>query len=83
MESIEDIKNYRSLSESQLKAELKNLEARILEITHDPVDYKHYPPFLDWCGDEKSVEAVQEMMSGRSSILNLLFDVKNGVYLNR
>ena len=38
MEPIEEIKNYRSLSESQLKAELKNLEARILEITHDPVD---------------------------------------------
>ena len=39
MEPIEDIKDYPSMSESQLKTELKNLEARILEITHDPVDY--------------------------------------------
>ena len=75
MEPIEDIKDYRSMSESQLKTELKSLEARILEITHDPVDYKHYSPFLDWCGDEKSVEAVQEMMSDRCCILNLLFDI--------
>ncbi len=74
MEPIEDIKDYRSMSESQLKAELNSLEARILEITHDPVDYKHYSPFLDWCGDEKSVEAVQEMMSDRCCILNRLFD---------
>ena len=69
MEPIEDIKDYRSLSEAQLKAELKNLEARILEITHDPVDFKHHIAFLDWCGDEKSVEAVQEMMSDRCCIL--------------
>ena len=74
MEPIEDIKEYRSLSESRLKAELKNLEARILEITHDPVDFKHLRPFLDWCGDEKSVETVQEMMSDRCCILNRLFD---------
>ena len=83
METIEDIKDYRSLSESQLKAELKNLEARILEITHEHEDFKHLKPFLDWCGDDTGIEAVQEMMSGRSSILNLLFDVKKGVYLNR
>lgn len=75
MEPIEDIKDYRSLSESQLKAELKNLETSILEITHDPVDYHHYTPFLDWCGDEKAVEAIQEMMNDRCRILNLLFDI--------
>ncbi len=38
---MEKIKDYRSISEAQLKVELKNLEVRILEITHDPVDYKH------------------------------------------
>lgn len=75
MEPIEDIKETRSLSESQLKAELKSLEARILEITHAPLDYTHLKPFLDWCGDEKAVEAVQEMMSDRCYILNLLFDI--------
>ena len=31
MEPNEEIKDYRSMSESQLNAELKNLEARILE----------------------------------------------------
>lgn len=75
LEPIEDVKDYRSLSEVQLKAELKNLEARILEITHNPVDYKHYSAFLDWRGDEKSVEAVEELMLDRSYILNLLFEV--------
>ena len=75
MEPNEDIKDYRSLSESQLMAELKNVEASILKITHDPVDFRHLKPFLDWCGDEKSVEAVQEMMSYRCCILNRLFDI--------
>ena len=54
MDLIEDIKDYRSLSESQLKAELKNLDARILEITLDPMDYKHLKPFLDWCGETRT-----------------------------
>lgn len=71
---MERIKDYRSLSESQLKAELKNLETGVLEITHDPVEYKHYTPFLDLCGDEKAVEAIQEM-NDRYRILNLLFDI--------
>lgn len=75
MGPIEDVKDYRSLSESQLKAELKNLETGVLKITHDPVDYHHYTPFLYWCGDEKAVEAVQEMMIDRCHILNLLFDI--------
>lgn len=75
MGPIEDVKDYRSLSESQLKAELKNLETGVLEITHDPVDYHHYTPFLDWCGDEKAVEAIQAMMNDRCRILNLLFDI--------
>lgn len=43
--------------------------------TKDPVDYKHFTPFLDWCGDEKSVGTVREMMSDRCCILNLLFDI--------
>lgn len=30
MEPIEDVKDYRSSSESQLKAELKNLETGVL-----------------------------------------------------
>lgn len=72
---MERIKDYRSLSEPQLKAELKNLETSILEITHDPVDYHHYTPFLDLCGDEKAVEAIQAMMNDRCRILNLLFDI--------
>lgn len=76
---MERIKDYRSLSESQLKAGLKNLETNILEITHDPVDYHHYTPFLDWCGDEKAVEAIHEMMSDRCRILNLLFDIHSVV----
>lgn len=75
MERSAIIMSYRSKSEDELKAELKSLEARILEITHDPVDYNHLKPFLDWCGDEKSVKAVQEMMSDRCCILNRLFDL--------
>ena len=57
MEPIEDIKDYRSLSEAQLKAELMDPKTRILEIPRDPVDYKHLTPFLDWRVDEKAVEA--------------------------
>ena len=59
----------------QLKNELIKLEKKILDITGDPIDYKHYSPFLDWCRDDAKVEAVEEIMLDRSYILNLLFDV--------
>lgn len=67
--------DYRSMNEVQLKYELIRLEKKILDITGDPIDYKHYSPFLDWCRDDAKVEAVEEIMLDRSYILNLLFDV--------
>ena len=67
--------DYRSMNEVQLKYELIKLEKQILDITGDPIDYKHYRPFLDWCRDETKVEAVEEMMLDRCFILNLLFDI--------
>ncbi len=66
---------YRSMNEDQLKYELIKLEKQILDITGDPISYKHYCPFLDWCRDEAKVEAVEEMMLDRCFILNLLFDI--------
>lgn len=67
--------DYRSINEVQLKYELIKLEKKILDITGDPIDYKHYSPFLDWCRDDAKVEAVEEMMLNRSYILNLLFEI--------
>lgn len=67
--------DYRSMNEVQLKYELIQLEKKILDITGNPIDYKHYCPFLDWCRDEAKVEAVEEMMLDRCYILNLLFDI--------
>ena len=67
--------DYRSMNEVQLKYELIKLEKKILDITGDPIDYKHYCPFLDWCKDDSKVEAVEEMMLDRCFILNLLFDI--------
>ena len=67
--------DYRSMNEVQLKSELIKLEKKILDITGDPIDYKHYCPFLDWCKDDAKVEAVEEMMLDRCFILNLLFDI--------
>lgn len=75
MEPNEEIKDYRSLGEEQLKAELKEIEARVLEIVGDPTDYKNHGPFLYWCGDIRAVEAVAEMMSDRCCILNRLFEI--------
>ena len=40
--------DYRSMNEVQLKYELIKLEKKILDITGDPIDYKHYSSFLDW-----------------------------------
>ena len=67
--------DYRSMNEVQLKYELIKLEKKILDITGDPIDYKHYSPFLDWCRDDAKVEAVEGMMLDRSFILNLLFEI--------
>lgn len=67
--------DYRSMNEVKLKFELAGLEQRILRITGDPIGYKHYCPFLDWCRDEAKVEAVEEIMLDRCYILNLLFDI--------
>ncbi|MGM9752693.1 MAG: hypothetical protein ACI3ZK_01380 [Candidatus Cryptobacteroides sp.] len=67
--------DYRSMNEVQLKYELIKLEKKILDITGDPIDYKHYSPFLDWCRDDAKVEVVEEMMLDRCFILNLLFDI--------
>ena len=63
------------MNEVQLKFELIQLEKKVLDITGNPIDYKHYCPFLDWCRDEAKVEAVEEMMLDRCYILNLLFDI--------
>lgn len=51
--------DYRSMNEVQLKYELIKLEKKILDIIGDPIDYKHYSPFLDWCRDDAKVEAVE------------------------
>lgn len=67
--------DYRSMNEVRLKYELIKLEKKILDITGDPIDYKHDSPFLDWCRDDAKVEAVEKMMLDRSYILNLLFDI--------
>ena len=53
---------YRPMNEVRLKYELIKLEKKILDITGDPISYKYYCPFLDWCRDEAKVEAVEEMM---------------------
>ena len=66
---------YRPMNEVRLKYELIKLEKKILDITGDPISYKYYCPFLDWCRDEAKVEAVEEMMLDRCFILNLLFDI--------
>ena len=47
--------DYRSMTEVQLKYELIKLEKKILDIIGDPIDYKHYSPFLDWCRDDAKV----------------------------
>lgn len=49
--------DYRSINEVQLKYELIKLEKKILDITGDPIDYKNYSSFLDWCRDDAKVEA--------------------------
>ena len=54
--------DYRSMNEIQLKYELIQLEKKILDITGDPIDDKHYSPFPDWCRDDAKVEPAQDLM---------------------
>lgn len=61
------------MDEVQLKHELAGLEQRILGITGDPLDYQHYRRFLDWSRNEMKVNEIEELMSDRCLILNLLF----------
>ena len=76
MKTREQEPDYRSLSEVQLKYELIQLEKRILRITGDPLASggKGYRKFFCWASNKNSVERVQELMSDRSYILNLLFE---------
>lgn len=53
---------YRSMNEVRLKYGLIKLEKKILDITGDPIDYRPYCPFPDWCRDDAKVEAAQDMM---------------------
>ncbi|MBR0245647.1 MAG: hypothetical protein IJQ61_04180 [Bacteroidales bacterium] len=73
MKPDKQIKYVRSLDEAQLKDEVINIESRILAITHDPIDFHNLRPFLDWCGDKKALESVQDMMGYRKFILDTLF----------
>lgn len=71
---LDKMTNYiRSLDEAQLKAEVINIESRILAITHDSIDIHNLKPFLNWCGDRKAVEKVRDMMGYRKFILDTLF----------
>lgn len=65
--------DYRKLTTIQLKYELKQLERRILEITGDPLE-TGFRKFLTWANDKSAVEQVDEMMSTRSYLLNILFE---------
>lgn len=73
METYKRIKYISSLDEAQLKAEVINIESRILAITHDSIDFHYLKPFLHWCGDKKAVESVRDMMGYRKFILDALF----------
>ena len=73
METNKRTKFIRSLDEAQLKAEVINIESRILAITHDSIDFHNLRRFLDWCGDKKAVESVRDMMGYRKFILDTLF----------
>ena len=74
MKRIIDKPDYRSMDEARLKHELVRLERRILEITGDPLGYRHYRRFLDWSRNETKVKEIGELMLDRGLILNLLFD---------
>lgn len=61
------------MDEARLKAEVINIESRILAITHDSIDFHNLRPFLDWCRDKKAVELVRDMMGYRKFVLDTLF----------
>ena len=61
-------------TESQLKTELKELEARILEITHDPLAETDDIRFLVWSKNKPLVEKVTKMMKTRQKYLDALFE---------
>ena len=46
------------MNEVRLKYGLIKLEKKILDIAGDPIDYRPYCPFPDWCRDDAKVEAV-------------------------
>lgn len=73
METNKKTKYIRSLDEAKLKAEVINIESRILAITHDSIDFHNLRRFLEWCSDKKAVEAVRDMMGYRKFILDTLF----------
>ena len=67
--------DYRTMTDVQLKYELKKLEHNILSITGDPLaSGRTYRKFFRWASDKNAVEDVREMMSDRSHLLNLLFE---------
>ena len=67
--------DYRSMSEVQLKYELLKLEKHILRITGDPLATgRGHRKWYRWASNKNAVELVQEMMSDRSYILELLFE---------
>ena len=61
-------------TEAQLKSELKNLETRILEITHDPLAEMDDIRFIAWSNNKQSVAKVTKMMKARQRILDALFE---------
>lgn len=67
--------DYRSMTEVQLKYELKKLEKRILRVTGDPLATgRGHRKWYRWASDKNAVDRVQELMSDRSYILELLFE---------
>ena len=67
--------DYRTLTEIQLKYELKKLEQRILRITGDPLATgRGHRKWYRWASDKNAVDRVQELMSNRSYLLHLLFE---------
>lgn len=63
------------IKKGQLHDKLKEIEARIMEITTDPIDKKSETQFLDWCNDRAEVRCVHLLMGERKKILDTLFKV--------
>lgn len=67
--------DYRTLTEVQLKYELKKLEQRILRITGDPLATgRGHRKWYRWASNKNAVDKVGLMMADRSYILELLFE---------